>query len=75
MLKPVSSSTLFFDDRNEKIQFFENLYCIMPRMQPEMTETMESIHFHAPLRKEVFQTIKNISALDRTKFDDVVIVF
>ena len=75
MLKPVSTNTLIFDGKNEKIELFEDLFHTMLRMQPEMTEAMKINHFHAHLRKEALQTFRNISALNKKTLDDVLIVF
>ena len=51
MLKPVSTNTLIFDWKNEKFEFYENLFHKMLQMQPEMTETKKINHFHVHLRK------------------------
>ena len=75
MLKPVSTNTLIFDGKNEKFEFFEDLFHTMLKMQPEMTEAMKINHFHAHLRKEALQTFRNISAVNRKTLDDVLIVF
>ena len=74
MLKPVSTNTLIFNCKNEKFELFEDLFHTMLKMQPEMTEAMKINHFHAHLRKEAFQTFRNISALNK-KTLDVIIVF
>ena len=75
MLKPVSSNTLIFDGKNEKFEFFEDLFHTMLKTQPEMTEAMKINHLHAHLRKEALQTLRNKSALNKKTLDDVVIVF
>ena len=75
MLKPVSTNTLIFDGKNEKLELFEDLFHRMLKMQPEMTEAMKINHFHANLRKEALQTIRNISAVNKKTLDDVLIVF
>ena len=75
MLKPVSTSTLIFDGKNEKFELFEDLFHTMIKMQPEMTEAMKINHFHAHLRKEALQTFRNISAVNKKTLDDVLIVF
>ena len=74
-LKPVSTNTLIFDGKNEKFEFFEDLFHTMLKMQPEMTEAMKINHFHAHLRKEALQTFGNISATNKKTLDDVLIVF
>ena len=75
MLKSVSSNTLIFDGKNEKFELFEDLFHTMLKMQPEMTEAMKINQFHAHLRKEALQTIRNISAVKKKTLDDVLIVF
>ena len=75
MLKPVSTSTLIFDGKNEKFELFEDLFHTMLKMQPEMTEAMKINNFHAHLRKEALQTFRNIIALNKKTLDDVLIVF
>ena len=75
MLKPVSTNTLIFDGKNEEFELFEDLFHTMLKMQPEMTEAMKINHFHAHLRKEAHQTIRNISAVNKKTLDDVLIVF
>ena len=75
MLKPVSTNTLIFDGKNEKLELFEDLFHTMLKMQPEMTEAMKINRFHAHLRKEALQTFRKISASDKKTLDDVLIVF
>ena len=74
-LELVFTNTLISDGKNEKFELFEDLFHTMFKMQPEMTEAMKIIHFHAHLRKEALQTFKNISALNKKTLDDVLIVF
>ena len=62
MLKPVSTSTLIFDGKNEKFELFEDLFHTMLKMQSEMTEAIKINHFDAHLRKEALQIFRNISA-------------
>ena len=75
MLKPVSTNTLCFEGKNEKFDFFEDLFHTMLKMQPEMTEAMKINHFHAHLRKEALQTFRNISSSNKKTLDDVLMVF
>ena len=58
MLKPVSTNTLIFDEKNEKVELFEDLFHTMLKMHPGMTEAMKINHFHAHLRKEAFQHLE-----------------
>ena len=75
MLKPVSTSTLIVEGKNEKFELFEDLFHTMLKMQPEMIEAMKINHFHAHLRKNALQTFRNISALNKKTLNDVLIVF
>ena len=75
ILKPVSTNTLISDGKNEKFDYFEDLFHTMLKMQPEMTEAMKINHFHAHLRKEALQTFRNVSASNKKTLDDVLIVF
>ena len=75
MLKPVSTNTLIFDGKNEKVELFEDLLHTMLKMQPEMTEAMKINHFYAHLRKEALQTFRNKSASNKKTLDDVLFVF
>ena len=45
MLKPVSTSTITVDGKNEKFELFEDLFSTILKMQPEMTEAMKIKHF------------------------------
>ena len=75
MLKPVSTNTLIFDGKNEKFELFEDLFHTMLTMLPEMTETKQIHHFHAHLRKEALQTVRNKTASNKKTLDDKLIVF
>ena len=75
MLKPVSTNTLIFDGKSEKIGLFEKLFHTMLKMQPEMTKAMKINHFHAHLQKEALQTFRNMSASNMKTLDDLLLVF
>ena len=74
MLKPVSTNTIIFDEKNEKFELFEDLFHTMLKIQPEMTKAMKVNHFRAHLWKEALQKFRNISALNKKTLDDVLIV-
>ena len=74
MLKP-ATNTISFDGKNEKFEFFEDLFHTMLELQPETTEAIKIDHFCAHLRKEALQTLRNISASNNKTLDDVLIVF
>ena len=42
----------------------------MLKMQPKMTEAMKINHFHAHLRKEAFQTFRNMNASNKKTLDE-----
>ena len=74
MLKPVSTNTLILDGKNDQNERFEDLFHTMLKMQSEITKAKKIIHFHAHLRKEALQTLRNISASNKKTLDDVLIV-
>ena len=47
MLPALSTKTLIFDGRNEKIEHFEDLFHTKLKMQPKKTEAMKIKHFRA----------------------------
>ena len=59
IVRPLSTTTLTFDGKSEKLDFFENLFHTMFKMQPDMTETMKIKHFHSLVRKNALQTFRN----------------
>ena len=75
MLKPVSTNTIIFDGKNEKLELFEGLFHTMLEMQSEMTEAMKLNNFHAHLRKEALQTFRNKSESNKKIIHAVLIVF
>ena len=75
MLKPVSTTTLLFDGKNEKFKLFEDLFHKMLKVQSEMTEAMKSNHSHAHLRKEALQTFRIITPSNKKTLDDVLTLF
>ena len=75
MVRPVSTTTLTFDDKSEKFELFEDLFHTMIKMQPDMTETMKINHFHSLLRKNALQTFRNINTANRQTLEDILAVF
>ena len=75
MVRPVSTTTLTFDGKSEKFEFFEDLFHTMIKMQPDMTETMKINHFHSLLRKNALQTFRNINTANRQTLEDILAVF
>ena len=56
-------NTLTFNgknEKNEKFEYFEDLFHTTLLMQPNPTEEMKINHFHAHLKGLVLKTIKNI---------------
>ena len=75
MVRPVSTTTLTFDGKLEKFDFFEDLFHTMIKMQPDMTETMKINHFHSLLRKNALQTFRNIDTANRQTLEALLAVF
>ena len=74
-IRPVNSNTMTFDGKSEKFELFEDLFHIMIKMQPEMTEQMKINHFHSLLRKNALQTFRNINSTNRQILEDVLVIF
>ena len=59
MLKPVSTNTLIFDGKNKKIEFFEDLFRTMLKMQPQIiTKAMKFNHFLPIYAKKHFKHLE-----------------
>ena len=71
-------NTLTFNgknEKNEKFEYFEDLFHTTLRMQPNLTEDMEINHFHAHLRDLALKTFKNIQRTPNTTLEDILKVF
>ena len=71
-------NTLTFNgknDKNEKFEYFEDLFHTTLRMQPNLTEDMKINHFHAHLRGLGLKTFKNIQRTPTTTIEDILKVF
>ena len=71
-------NTLTFNGRlekNEKFEYFEDLFHTTLKMQPTLTEEMKINHFHAHLRGLALKTFKNIQRTPTTTLEDILIVF
>ena len=55
MLKLVSTNTLIFDGKNDKVELFEDLFHTMLKIQTEMTELTISMHICA---KKLFKHLE-----------------
>ena len=75
MVRPISTTTLTFDGKSEKLELFVDLFHTMIKMQPDMTETMKINHFHSLLRKIALQTFRNINSAKRQTLEDILAVF
>ena len=71
----MSTNTSIFDEKNKKLELFEDIFHTKLKMQPEITEAMKINHFHAHLRNKALQRFRNISASNKKTLDDVLIVF
>ena len=61
--------------KNEKFEYFEDLFHTTLRMQPNLTEDMKINHFHAHLRGLALKTFKNIQRTPTTTLEDILKVF
>ena len=71
-------NTLTFNgknEKNEKFEYFEDLFHTTLRMQPNLTEDMKINHFHAHLRGLALKTFKNIQRTPTTTLEDIFKVF
>ena len=71
-------NTLTFNgknEKNEKFEYFEDLFHTTLRMQPNLTEEMKINHFHAHLRGLALKTFKNIQRTPTTTLEDILKVF
>ena len=71
-------NTLTFNgknEKNEKFEYFEDLFHTTLRMQPNLTEEMKINHFHAHLRGLALKTFKNIQRTPNTTLEDILKVF
>ena len=75
VIKPVTTSTLTFDGKNEKFELFEDWFNTLIKMQPGITESMKINQFHAHLRKGALQTFHNISSQNKNRLEDILVVF
>ena len=63
------------NEKNEKFEYFEDLFHTTLRMQPNLTEEMKINHFHAHLRGLALKTFKNIQRSPTTTLEDILKVF
>ena len=71
-------NTLTFNgknEKNEKFEYFEDLFPTTLRMQPNLTEDMKINHFHAHLRGLALKTFENIQRTPTTTLEDILKVF
>ena len=62
-------------EKNEKFEYFEDLFHTTLRMQPALTEEMKINQFHAHLRGLALKTFKNIQRTPTTTLEDILVVF
>ena len=63
------------NEKNEKFEYFEDLFHATLRMQPNLTEDMTINHFHAHLRGLALKTFKNIQRTPTTTLEDILKIF
>ena len=62
-------------EKNEKFEYFDDLFHTTLRMQPNLTEDMKINHFHAHLRSLALKTFKNIQRTPTTTLEVILKVF
>ena len=75
LFKPTTTNILILDGKKRENDLFESLFQTMHKMQLEMPEAMKNYHLPSDLRKEAFQTNKNINASNKRTLEDVFIIF
>ena len=75
MVRLVNKTTLTFDAKSEKVDFFEDLFHTMIKMQPDMTEAIKIHHFHSLLRKNALQTFRKLNTANRQTLEGILAVF
>ena len=71
-------NTLTFNgklEKNEKFEYFGDLFHTTLKMQPHLREEMKINHFHAHLRGLALKTFKNIQRTPSTTLQDILVVF
>ena len=71
-------NTLTFNgklEKNEKFEYFEDLFHTTLRMQPALTEVMKINNFHAHVRGLALKTFKNIQRTPTITLEDILVVF
>ena len=71
-------NTLTFNEKNkknEKFEYFEDLFYTTLRMQPNLTEDKKINPFHAHLRGLALKTFENIQRTPNTTLEDILKVF
>ena len=72
LFQPTTKNTLIFDDKNEKLELFGDLYPSVLKLQHEISETIKDHHFLSHLRKEALQTFGIMNARNWGTLEDVV---
>ena len=62
-------------EKNEKFEYFEDLFHTTLTMQLALTEEMKINHFHAHLRGLALKTFENIQRTPTTTLEDILVVF
>ena len=73
--RPVKTTLMIFDRKNENFELFEDLFHTMIKLQPAMTEQMKIVQSHSLLRKRGLQTFSNINSVNRQTSEDVLVKF
>ena len=62
-------------ERLKSLSFIEDLFQVLLKMQPEVTEAVKISQLHAFLRKKLLQTVTIISATHKKTLGDVLFAF
>ena len=71
-------NTLTFNrkvEKNEKFEYFADIFHTTLRMQRTLTAEMKINHFHAHLRELALKTFKKIQRTVTTTLEDILVVF
>ena len=75
LFKPTTINTLILDDKNKKVELFEDVSQTVLEMQTEISEAMKNNHFDSHFQKEALQTFRNMNASNKRTLEDVLTIF
>ena len=75
MPKSLKTTMPTFDEKSEKIEFFEDLFQTSLKTQNQLTEGDKINFYHSLMRCDALQTFKNITSLNRENLGEILNVF